>query len=58
MTDKLMYIPTPMTKHKVTPSLDHNKWKKRFDTHLNEPTNQNSRKVPKVVKPTNKKTLL
>ena len=28
------------------------------ETELNDPTNQNSRKVPKVVKPTNKKTLL
>ena len=29
-----------------------------LDTHLNEPTNQNSIKVPEVVKPTNNKTLL
>ena len=29
-----------------------------LDTQLNEQTNQNSIKVPKVVKPTNKKTLL
>ena len=28
-----------------------------LDTQLNEPTNKNSMKVPKVVKPTNKKTL-
>ena len=27
------------------------------ETQINEPTNQNSIKVPKVVKPTNKKTL-
>ena len=33
-------------------------WLKRLDTQLNEPINQNSIKVPKVVKPTNKKTLL
>ena len=26
-----------------------------FDTQLNEPTNQNLTKVPKVLKPTNKK---
>ncbi len=26
---------------------------KRLDTHFNEPTNQNSLKVPKMVKPTN-----
>ena len=29
---------------------------KLFDTQLNEPINQNLIKVPKVVKPTNKKT--
>ena len=29
-----------------------------LDTQLNEPTNQNTLKVPKVVKPTNKKMLL
>ena len=29
-----------------------------LDTQLNEPTNQNSIKVPKVVMPTNKKKLL
>ena len=29
---------------------------KRLDTQLNEPTNQNSLKIPKVVNPTNKKT--
>ena len=39
--------------HKTAPSLDYNKWFKRFDTQLNEP----SIKVPKVVKPTNEKTL-
>ena len=27
-----------------------------MDTKFNKPTNQNSLKVPKVVKPTNKKT--
>ena len=31
---------------------------KFLDTQLNEPTNQNSSKVAKVVKPTNKKTLI
>ncbi len=29
-----------------------------FNRQMNEPTNQNSIKVPKVVKQTNKKTLL
>ena len=46
--DKLMYM-------MITPSVDFNQWLKRLET--NEPTNQNSIKVPKVVKPTNKKTL-
>ena len=44
--------------HKITPSIDYNLWFKRLDTQLNEPTNQNWIKVPKVVKPTKKKTLL
>ena len=35
-----------------------NKRFKRLDTQLNEPTNQNSIKVPKFVTLTNKKTLL
>ena len=48
MTDKFMVI------HKITPSVDYNHWLKCLDTQLNEPTYQ---KVPKVVKPTNKKTL-
>ena len=44
--------------HKINPAVDYNKWLRRLDTQLNEPNNQNSIKVPKVVKPTNKKTLL
>ena len=28
---------------------------KRLDTHFKDPTNQNSLKVPKVIRPTNKK---
>ncbi len=44
-----------MMTHKITPSLDYNQWLKSLDTHLNEPTNQNSTKAPKVVKPSNKK---
>ena len=47
MADKLMFI-------KITP-VDYTQWLKRLDTQLNEPTNQNSIKVPKVVKLTNKK---
>ena len=42
--------------HKITLSVDFNLWLKRLDTKLSKPTNQNSIKVPKVVKPTNKKT--
>ena len=41
--------------HKITPSVDYNYWQKRLDTQLNEPTNQNLIKVPKIVKPMNKK---
>ena len=42
---------------KITPSV-HTKLLKRLDTQHNEQTNQNLTKVTKVVKPTNKKTLL
>ena len=42
--------------HKITTSVDFNYRLKILDTQLNIPTNQNSIKVPKVVKPTNKKT--
>ena len=44
--------------HKITPSVDYNSWLKRLDPQLTKPTNQNSIKVPKVVEPSNKKTLL
>ena len=44
-----------MMKQKITPSADNNQWLKRFDTQLNESINKNSIKVPKVVKPTNRK---
>ena len=52
-----MYIPTMMI-HKITPYIDYNYWLKRLDTQLNGPLNQNSIKVPKVVMPKKKKTLL
>ena len=52
MADKLMQISKDNTKK--SPSVD----LKRLHTQLNEPTNQNLVKGPKVVKPTNKKTLL
>ena len=42
--------------HKITSIVDYNEWLKSLDTQLNEPTNQNSIKFPKVVEPTNKKT--
>ena len=51
VADKLIYIPNYDTQN--TPSVDYNKWLKRLDT-----TNQNSIKVPKVVKLTYKKTLI
>ena len=50
MAEKLMYI------LKITHSVDYNKWLKRFNTQLNEPTNLNLIKVPNIVKPTNKNT--
>ena len=43
--------------HKITPIVYYIWWLKRKHTQLNEPTNQNSIKVPKVVKPSNKKRL-
>ena len=43
--------------HKIIHSVDYNLWLKCLDTQHNEPPHQNSIKVPKVVKPTNKKTL-
>ena len=50
-----MYIPNDDSHN--SPSEEYNKWLKRMDTELNEPTKQNSIKVPKVVnvQPTNKK---
>ena len=39
---------------KITPSVDYTWWLKRLYTQLNEPINQNSVKVPKVVEPMNK----
>ena len=56
MVDLLMYI-TRMT-HKNTPSVDYNERLKSLNSQLNKPTNQNLVRVPKVVKQTNKKTLL
>ena len=44
--------------NKITSTVDYNVWLKRLGTELNEPTNLNFHKIPKVVKPTNNKTLL
>ena len=43
-----------MMKHKITPSVDYKYW---LDTQLNESTKQNSMKIIKAVKQTNKETL-
>ena len=34
---------SPMMMHKITRSVDYNKWLNRLDTQLNEPSNQNSK---------------
>ena len=57
MSEKFMYI-LAMIIHKILFFVDYNKWLKRLDTQLNNPTNQNLIKDPKVVEPTNKKMLL
>ena len=41
--------------HKFTPSVGYNQWQKCLDTQFTGPTNQDSIKVPKVFKSTNKK---
>ena len=48
---------SPMTIHKITPSVDYKKWSKSLDTSFNELPNQNLLRVPKVVKPKNKNPL-
>ena len=53
MADKLMYIPNVKTQI----SIDYNQWLKGLETQLNKPINQNSLRVPKVIKATNRKTL-
>ena len=57
MSQDLVYIPNYDTQN-ITPSVDYNQSLKRLDTQFKKPTNQNLIKVPEVVKPTNKKTLL
>ena len=56
MADKLTYILNDYTQN--TPSVDYSQWLKRLNIQLNEPTNQNSIDVPKVIEVTNKETLL
>ena len=51
-------INIPNDDKQITPFVDYNQWLKRLGTQLNEPTNQNLMKVPKVGNPTNKKMLL
>ena len=46
MNDVLMYI-RDYNKQNYS-SVDYNKWLKRLDIQLNEPTNQNSIEVPKL----------
>ena len=55
MAENVIYIPIVDTQN--TPSVDYNQWLKRLDIQRNEPTNNNSLNVPKIVKPTNKKTI-
>ena len=51
-----MYIPNDVSQN--TPSVDYNQWLKRLDFKLHDTTNLKSIEVPKVVKPTNNKTLI
>ena len=53
MADKLMYIPND-----DNPSVDYNQQLTRFDIQLNATSNENSIKLTKVVKPTNKKNVI
>ena len=46
MADKLMYIPNDDKQNH--PSEDYNYWLKRFDAQVNESTNQNTIKSPKL----------
>ena len=53
MADKFMYIPNDDNQNYPFCRLQ----LKRLETQINEPTNQNSIEVPKLLTPTNKKTL-
>ena len=37
----LIRVKSPMMIHKITPSVDYNKWLQHLDTQLNKPTNPN-----------------
>ena len=56
MADKWMYIPNVDTQNYHLYRLQ--LMVERLETQINEPTNQNSIKLPKVVKSTNEKMLL
>ena len=58
MADKLIFIPNDDTRNYSFCRLHLVVVLFGQDTQLNEPTNENSMKVPKVVKPTNEKTIL
>ena len=55
MGDKLIYIPYDDSQN--YPFCKSLLGIKMLNTHFTEPTNQNSLKDPKVIKPTNEKTL-
>ena len=57
MADKLMYILNDDTRN-TNLSIDYKQGLERFYAQLNKPLNQNSIKVPKVVKPKNKKKVI
>ena len=54
----IKWCTSPLLIHKIVSSVDNNYGLKRLDSELDKPTNQNPLKVSKVVKPTDKKTLL
>ena len=56
MADKLMHIPNDKQNYPFF-RLQLVQWLKRLDNQLTGPTNQNSMKLPKFLKPTNKKTI-
>ena len=58
MANKLMYTPNDFDYTQNYPFIRLQLVVETLDTQLNELSNQNSVKVPKFVKPTNKKTFL